>query len=76
MTLRRFMLLVDRFKERNKREDRRAGEVAAMAFNLKAKEPIDWTDVFPEWAEGQHGQTEEQMLQTMMAWTKLKPLPS
>ena len=52
-----------------KREDRRAGGVIAMLFNINCdpeKHPhgIDWQDVFPEWKE-EHEQTEEEMYEVM-----------
>jgi hypothetical protein len=72
LTLKHFLLLVERHKERVKREDRRAGEMIAMFFNAnrdteKMPRGIDWTDVFPEWKEPSKEQTEEEMLEVMQA---------
>lgn len=54
MTLRRFSLLVERYREGLKREDRRSGEVVAMLLNVNGAgkdKAVEWTDVFPEWKE-------------------------
>lgn len=81
MTPRQFFLLVDRRADENKRQDRRAGEVVALLYNVNRdtkKDPrgIDWLDVFPEWKE-EARQTEERMLETMEMWvaatSKLPP---
>lgn len=72
------MALGERRKERLQREDRRAGEVVAMLYNLKAAkrdDTIDWLDVFPEW-KTEARQTEEQMYETMKMWSTVKQLPS
>lgn len=71
-------MLTDRLRERVRREDRRAGEVIAILYNINRNErteAIDWWDVFPEWKQ-ETEQTDEDMYQTMMMWTKVKPLPS
>lgn len=67
--------MVERYRERNKREDRRAGEIVALLYNVnrdseKMPDGIEWTDIFPEWKEEQtegEGQTEEEMLNVMFA---------
>ena len=73
-----FGKMVERFRERNKREDRRAGEIVALLFNTnrdteKMPEGLTWQDVFPEWKEEQEEQTDEQMLATMMLLFSAKP---
>lgn len=74
-------MLVERWKEGLQREDRRAGEVAAMIYNIhrdSKKDPkgMNWLDVFPEWKDEKPAQTEEEMFETMQLWTHVKPLPS
>lgn len=79
MTPKRFAKLVERFNELQQREDRRAGEVAAMLYNANRTEetkPIDWRDVFPQWQEEEE-QSEEEMLRVMQMWAAAtKHLPS
>ena len=82
MTPRQFSYLVERFREENKREDRRAGEVVSILYNINRdteKDPkgLDWTAVFPEWKEEQREQeeqTDEQMYATMMMLFATKPI--
>lgn len=67
-------LLVERYRDRLKREDRRAGEVVAILYNLNRdpeKDPkgIDWDDVFPEWKEARP-QTEDEMFEAMLLFAK------
>ncbi len=55
---------------RQRREDRRAGEVAVAIYNVyrdtkKRPDPWDWMDIFPEHRELEEPQTEEQMLMNM-----------
>lgn len=79
LTFREFSLLLDRQQERTKREDRRAGEVVALLYNVNRSDkadPIDWRDVFPEWKE-QTEETEDEMLRAMEMWAAAtKHLPS
>ena len=52
------------------REDRRAGEVVSMLYNLKRgkdDDAIGWLDVFPEW-DKRPSETEEQMMAAMQMW--------
>lgn len=73
MTPRQFNYLVERYRERLRREDRRAGEIIAILFNINRDskampDGIEWQDVFPEWKEKPKHQTEEQMLATLKLW--------
>lgn len=66
------MVLTDRYKERTKREDRRAGEIIAILYNINRdsiKDPkgLDWQDVFPEWKE-EGLQSEDEMFEAMQMW--------
>lgn len=75
MTPRQFSLLVERYRDRVKREDRRAGEVVAILYNINRDSKtdpkgLDWQDVFPEWKEVAREQTEEEMLEMMLEFTK------
>ena len=75
MTPRLFDYLVKRYREDLKRGDRRAGEIIAILYNINRDSQtdpkgLDWTDVFPEWKEEPEEQTEDEMFQTMMAFTK------
>lgn len=73
------MALVERFRESQKREDRRAGGIIAMLFNINRgenTEGLDWYDFFPEHKE-ETEQTEEVMLEHMKLWSAAtKALPS
>lgn len=67
--------MVKRFEERVKREDRRAGGIIAQIYNMNRdveKDPkgLDWQDYFTEWKEEPEEQTEDQMFEAMMLWTK------
>lgn len=78
LTLRRLMALIDRRKAQIQIEDRRAGTIVAMMYNLKRdakKDPKGWTwqDVFPEHKEAPRAQTDEEMLNAMMIWAARKP---
>lgn len=73
MTPRMYGLLLKRHEWQRKVEDRRAGEVVAMLYNLNrddTKDPVgwDWTDVFPEWGEPVRLQSEDEMFNAMQAW--------
>lgn len=55
-----------------KREDRRAGEIIAILYNINRdsrKDPkgLDWQDVFPEWRE-ERIQSEDEMFEAMQMW--------
>lgn len=75
------MALVGRYREAQKRQDRRAGGVIAMLYNINRdsdKDPkgLDWEDFFSEWQETTE-QTEEEQLQVMQLWAAAtKALPS
>lgn len=81
MTPRQFSLLVERYTERVKREDRRAGGIIAMLYNINRdseKDPdgLEWWDFYTEWKE-ETEQTEEQQLHVMRLWAAAtKALPS
>lgn len=69
MTPRLFSRLAERYREGVRREDRRAGEIIAILYNINRdseKDPhgMDWQDVFPEW-KTEHEQTEEEMFEMM-----------
>jgi hypothetical protein len=70
-----FSLLVERRQRQTKQEDRRAGGIIAALYNLNSRtsetDPIrDWQDFFTEWKEPEADQTEEEMLEMMLAFTK------
>ena len=72
MTLRLFLKLAERHRERTRREDRRAGEIIAILYNINRdsqKDPkgLDWQDVFPEWKE-EEPQSEDEMFEAMQLW--------
>ena len=76
MTPKQLALLLDRDEERRRAADRRAGEIVATLSNIhvdRTKRPdgFTWLDVFPEWKEPEPAQTEEQMYQTMLLWTRI-----
>lgn len=81
MTPRQFQLLGERFQEARKREDRRAGGIIAMLYNIhrdpeKDSNGLEWWDFFLEWKEDTE-QTEEAMLEVMRIWAaSTKALPS
>jgi hypothetical protein len=65
---------VERYQRQQKQEDRRAGGVIAMLYNVNRdpdKDPkgLDWFDFFPEWREARE-QTEEELFEMMMLFTK------
>ena len=67
--------MVERHNQKVKREDRRAGEIIAILFNInrdaeKMPNGIDWQDVFPEWKEERPEQTEEEMFLVMAGFAK------
>lgn len=83
--MRQFVLLADRHTDRQKREDRRSGEVVAMLFNVhrdqkKSPDGITWQDVYPEHQEKPVPQSDDDMLQAMKLWAlataHLKKQPS
>lgn len=62
-----------------KHEDRRAGEVAAMIFNANCDRKeypngITWLEIFPGWKELKV-QTDDEMFENMMLWTKIEQPP-
>lgn len=74
MTPRQFGHLVDRHKQRQRAEDRRAGVVAAMIYNAHRNPKKDakgwtWLDVFPEHRPPKVVQTDDQMFEAMKLWT-------
>lgn len=74
MTPHQFGLLLDRHRERQRAEDRRAGVVAAMIYNAHRntkKDPTGWTwlNVFPEHKPPRAVQTDDQMFEAMLLWT-------
>jgi alpha-ketoglutarate-dependent taurine dioxygenase len=78
LTLRQFDGLAKRYQAKQRREDRRAGEVVAILHNIHrdAKtDAITWLDVFPEHQEPKPEQTDEQMLEAMMMWANRKAVP-
>lgn len=71
--------LLDRDEVRRQTADRRAGEVAAAVANAspaldRKRYPrgVTWLHFFPEWKEPAPAQTEEQMFDAMMLWTKAR----
>lgn len=69
------MLLIERWRQTRRAEDRRAGEIAAMIYNAHRdgkKDPKGktWLDVFPEWKERKPPQTDDQMLEAMKMWAR------
>lgn len=75
MTARQFDYLVKRYRDELKREDRRAGEIVAMLYNANRDATIDpkgleWRDFFPEWKEEPTEQTEDEMFEAMLLFTK------
>lgn len=76
--MRQFELLADRRAFELKRADRRAGGIIAALYNIHTRsseaDPMqDWQDFFTEWKEPITEQTEEQMFESMMMWTKVQP---
>lgn len=74
MTPRQFNYLVERFQERIKRDDHRAGEIIAMIYNANRdtdedKNGLRWWDWFPQWKEEPPEQTEEEMFEIMQLFT-------
>jgi hypothetical protein len=73
-TPRQFHFLVERLRERTKREDRRAGGIIAAGYNRhrasEADRLFEWWDFFAEWKPEQKEQTEDEMLATMMLFTE------
>ena len=68
-------MLTERYREGLKREDRRAGGIIAMLYNINRdseKDPQgqEWFDFFTEWKEVPVEQTEDEMFQAMMLFTK------
>lgn len=79
LTLDLFVRLVEAGREREKRADRRSGEIVAMLANVnrdakKQPEPWTWLDIYPEWKPARREQTEEGMLAAMMMWSRITPV--
>ncbi len=76
LTMRQFVLLTDRWKDEQRRKDRRSGEVVAMLYNVNRDSKKDpdgksWMDIYPEHAAAaKREQTEDEMLDAMMMWAK------
>lgn len=76
LTMRQFEALLERRTEDRKSQDRRAGEITAMLYNAHRdveKDPrgATWWDFFPEWADPDEPQTDEQMLNAMILWSQM-----
>lgn len=74
MTPRQFNYLVERYQERLKREDHRAGEIIAMIYNANRdtdedKKGQSWVTWFPQWKEEPEEQTEDEMFALMQMFT-------
>ena len=72
--------MVERYRERLKREDRRAGGIIAASYNLaraSESDPLyDWWDFFAEWKEDRpepREQTEEEMFEVMKLFAAAHP---
>lgn len=70
MTPRQTSYLVERFEEKEKREDHRAGEIIAMIYNAHRDSDVDrkglsWDAWFPQWKQQPDEQTEEDMFEMM-----------
>lgn len=73
--------MVERYRAREKRADRRAGGVIAAMYNINTREketdPVqDWTDFFSEWkepTEEPEEQTEEEMFEIMKLFAAAHP---
>lgn len=70
---RRFALYCERYQARERRADRRAGEVVAMLYNINRDQDKDptgarWDDFFPQ---VEPEQSDEQMLDAMMTWARV-----
>lgn len=68
--------MVERYREREKRADRRAGGVMAALYNLQTRaqetDPIlDWDDFFTEWKGPPKEQTEEEMYEKMLQFAAM-----
>lgn len=75
MTPRQFDFMWERFRDQQKRADRRAGGVIAMLYNINRDSKLDpngldWMDFFTEWKEPSRPQTEDEMFQAMIMWTQ------
>lgn len=75
MTPRLFSFLLKRHEQGIKRADRRAGGVIAALYNLNSRteesDPVqEWWDYFTEWKPEPESQTDDEMFQAMMAFTK------
>lgn len=74
MTPRQFSYLVERFEDKEKREDHRAGEIIAMIYNANRDTEVDrkglsWDAWFPQWSPEPDEQTEEEMFEMMQQFT-------
>lgn len=75
--MRQFVALQQRYEDRQKREDYRAGLIASIVANVNRDTkhqptPWEWTEFFPAWKEPEpaRGQTSEEMHALLMAWAK------
>lgn len=73
LTLSAFLRLWERHRARERQQDRRAGEIAAVIASAhrdpdKRRDPFTWLDFFPEWREAHPAQTDEEMLAAMEMW--------
>lgn len=74
LTPKLFNTLCRQFAQRERRADRRSGEIVAMLYNLKRDSNLDpqgmsWEDIYPDGTE-QESQTDEEMFLAMQAFAK------
>lgn len=75
-------MLTDRHLESQRRQDRRAGEIVAMLYNVHRDQKKDatgkgWQDFFPEWQQRTPVMTDDQMFEAMQMWARVTaPLES
>ncbi len=70
LTLRHFLLLYDVHQSRERRMDRRFGEIAAIVANVnrsEGAEPFTWDDFFPRGNEEEE-QDEEGLAESFRLW--------
>lgn len=75
MTPRQFDYLMDRYELQIKRDDHRAGQIVAWVYNTgrnveEDPEGKEWWDFFPVWQPEPEEQTEDEMFQAMLMFTK------
>lgn len=75
LTLKQLGVLRERYMGQVRAEDRRAGEIVAMIYNVNRDQKKDpkgatWEDIFPERADAEQ-QTDEQMYAAMMLWAQV-----